>query len=107
DDGSIDQKNERYLVKLNGVEAKVEVFATEECKYCPLKFSFIVPQGVQQDEFSENIIKIIELKDDDVVNISSENPKFISNNKIYWFSTQYLKDKNEKALFHLKWSGLE
>lgn len=45
-------------------------------------------------------------EEDSMKKFYEANPKYISDNKIYWFSTQYLKDKNDKAFFQLKWTGL-
>lgn len=105
--GVKDQKDERYLVNLKGTQATVEVVATNECNYCQLKFSIFAPKVIPQNKFHENIIKIIELRENNLTLINPKNPNFISDNKAYWVSTQYLKGNNDTMIIDLRWTGLE
>ena len=92
------------VVEIDAIEANISIKANEFCHFCELTFNIIVPESSEnKDKLIEKIVKIINIKEDDMTIISPPNSVFLSSSQKYWISTSYLSDKTSSRDIYLKW----
>lgn len=92
------------VVEIDAIEANISIKANEFCHFCELTFNIIVPESPEnKDKLIEKIVKIINIKEDDMTIINPPNSVFLSSSQKYWISTSYLSDKTSSRDIYLKW----